>query len=181
MQKIKVNVVQNVSRDCVVCGTRNPFSLRAKFFECENEILVGIFEPRDEHQSYPGRMHGGMVSSIIDETIGRAVQIGNPDAWGVTGELKIRYTKPTPIGETLKCFAKLTCNTSRLFKGVAILETQSGELVASGEATYVKMDISKIAEGFSDEDWFRDDTKLPVDVILHNDKELASLCEKLKK
>ncbi|MBQ9790432.1 MAG: PaaI family thioesterase [Clostridia bacterium] len=178
MKTLKVNCVQNVSRECVVCGTHNPFSLQTKFFECENNVLMGRVRGEDHHQSYPGRMHGGMISAIIDETVGRAVQIGAPDIWGVTGELKIRYVKPTPLGVDLHCFAKLTMNNSRIFKGVAILETATGELVATGEATYFKMTIDKISDGFGDDDWYHEDMEMPIYVNLYNDEALEKLCNK---
>ena len=178
MRVFKVQKVQNVSSECVVCGTRNPFSLGAKFFELEDDFLVGVLSPKDHHQSYPQRMHGGMISAVIDETIGRAVQIGAPDVWGVTGELKIRYIKPTPLNTELRCFAKLVQNSAKLFKGVAILETDQGELVASGEATYMKLDIDKISEGFSDDDWFYEEGKIPDTITLFNDNALEKLCNK---
>lgn len=179
MKKLLVKNVQNVSKDCVVCGTHNKFSLCTKFFECEGDVLLGVVSGAEHHQSYPGRMHGGMISAIIDEAVGRAVQIGNPDIWGVTGELKIRYLKPTPLGEELHCFSKLTQNNSRLFKGVAILETQSGELVATGEATYFKMSIDKIAQDFGEDDWFFEHgLHVPETVVIHNDEALEKLCNK---
>ena len=170
--------VQNVSSECVVCGEHNPFSLFTKFFELDDDFLVGVLEPKDHHQSYPGRMHGGMISAVIDETIGRAVQIKDPDIWGVTGELKVRFVKPTPLNEKLHCFAKLNLENSRMFKGVAVLETESGELLATGSATYVKLDVNKIADGGLDEkDWFETKAEMPQKVTLHNDEKLYKLME----
>jgi hypothetical protein len=42
---------QNVSRMCLVCGVENAFGLRARFFELEGDELLGVFTPREEHQS----------------------------------------------------------------------------------------------------------------------------------
>jgi len=36
------------------------------------------------HQGYPNHMHGGMISAVLDETLGRAVQIYDTGIWGVT-------------------------------------------------------------------------------------------------
>ena len=178
MRVFECKKVQNVSSQCVVCGEHNPFSLFTKFFELEDDFLVGVFAPKDHHQSYPGRMHGGMISSVIDETIGRAVQIKDPDVWGVTGELKVRFLKPTPLGETLHCFSKLTQENSRMIKGVAVLESESGELLATGSATYVKLDVEKIADGgLKEEDWFKTDAKIPQIITLHNDEKFNKLME----
>jgi len=176
MRKLKCLKIQNVSSDCVVCGEKNPFSLLTRFFETEDDYVVGELTAKDHHQSYPGRMHGGMISAVIDEVIGRAVQIKDPDIWGVTGELKVRFLKPTPLGETIYCFGKLTLENSRIFKGVAVLETKTGDLLATGEATYVKLSVDKIAEGGLDaESWHECNCSLPEEIILHNDEKLNKL------
>ena len=67
----------------------------------ENEYLVGKFSGINEHQSFPGRMHGGMISAILDEGIGRAIWIYEPSTWGVTTHLNVKYRKPVPLYEDL--------------------------------------------------------------------------------
>jgi len=178
MRNFKVLKKQNVSKDCVVCGTHNPFSLVSKFYELEDKYLVGVLSAKEIHQSYPERMHGGMISAVIDETIGRAVQINAPEIWGVTGELKVRFLKPTPLGVELRCFAKLYLENSRMFKGVAILETQNGELVASGEATYIKLDINQISNTFDNDDWFLDGQEIIQSIDCYNNEALEKLLNK---
>ena len=69
----KVLAAQNVSRMCMVCGAENPWSLKARFYELDNGELLGVFAPLESHQSYPGRLHGGVASALLDETIGRAI------------------------------------------------------------------------------------------------------------
>ena len=92
--ELKVTKKQNNSDMCVVCGVYNDASLKSVFYELENDMIVGITQPKDIHQSYPNRMHGGMISALLDETLGRAAQIGHPDLWAVTGELSVRFKKP---------------------------------------------------------------------------------------
>ena len=178
MKNLKVLNMQNVSSQCVVCGVHNAFSLKSKFFELEGKIVVGVFTPRDEHQSYPERMHGGMISAVLDEVIGRAVQIGAPDVWGVTAELKTRFLKPVQLNKELKCFAKLYQENSRIFKGVAVLEDSNGELLATGEATYFKMDINKISSHMDENDWFGENLKQPEQIMIYNDQAFEKLLNK---
>ena len=71
----KVVGAQNVSRMCLVCGRDNDSSLKARFYELEDGELLGVFTPLTEHQGYPGRLHGGMASTLLDETMGRAINI----------------------------------------------------------------------------------------------------------
>ena len=59
---------QQNSKMCLVCGLKNPYGLKAAFYEMDNQELVALIRPRDEHQSYPGRLHGGLTTALLDET-----------------------------------------------------------------------------------------------------------------
>jgi acyl-coenzyme A thioesterase PaaI-like protein len=61
------------SKMCLVCGLKNALGLKAAFYELENSELLAVCEPLEEHQSYPSRLHGGIVAALLDETIGRAI------------------------------------------------------------------------------------------------------------
>lgn len=62
---------QKSSHSCFVCGIDNGSGLHAEFFQLDNNELMAVFTPREEHQSYPGRTHGGVSAAMLDETIGR--------------------------------------------------------------------------------------------------------------
>ena len=91
--KYKVTKKQNNSNDCIVCGLNTDASLKTAFYELENNTVVGFCTPQNHHQSYPDRMHGGMICAILDEVMGRGLQINNSNAWGVTGSIEIKYKK----------------------------------------------------------------------------------------
>lgn len=51
-----------------------------------------------KQQSYPGRLHGGITTALLDETIGRAIMIRYEEMlWGVTVEFTTKFKKPIPI------------------------------------------------------------------------------------
>ncbi len=141
----KVTSKQTVGKHCVVCGIENPLSLKTEFYELEDGRIAALFTPRDEHQSYPGRMHGGMISAILDETMGRAIMVAEPNTWAVTADMEVKFKKPTPLNTPLKCIAKVTHNTRRYFIGEGEIRTEDGTVVATATARFVKMDLEKIA------------------------------------
>lgn len=147
---------QNNSKMCFVCGMSNDLGLKASFYEMENDELVALFTPQDIHQSYPGRLHGGIASTILDETIGRAILIRDKNIWGVTLELKVKFKKPVPYDEELKVICKITNETSRTFEGEGKIILPNGDIAVIAEGKYFKMSVDKITDAdFTEEQWFK--------------------------
>lgn len=147
--ELKVLNLQNNSDNCIICGVQNLFSLGARFYELSKDVVCTVTQLREEHQSYPERAHGGLITALLDETIGRAIQIGNPNIWGVTSSIQVKFRKPVPLGQNIKCFGRITRNSALGFVGVGVIEDELGELLATAEATYIKMDLDKIADDHS--------------------------------
>jgi len=153
--RYKVERKQHNSRLCFVCGLKNDLGLKAEFYETDQGEIVAMFTPIEEHQSYPGRMHGGIASAILDETIGRAVQIGREEQiWGVTLELKTRFHKPIPLDQPLKVVGRITKESHRIFEGSGEIYLPSGEKAVSAEGRYLKQAIGSISDFDTEEnDW----------------------------
>ena len=151
----RVKAKQPNSKMCVVCGLKNPYGLHASFFELEGGELVATFAGRAEHQGYPGRLHGGIATAILDEAIGRAIRIRHGDkVWGVTVEVTTRFKKPIPVGEKLTVRCRLTHEDSRFFDGTGEIFLPDGELAATGRGRYIKLPIEKIAElNVEEQEW----------------------------
>jgi acyl-coenzyme A thioesterase PaaI-like protein len=162
--KRKVVAAQNVSRMCLVCGVENQSGLKGRFFELDSGELLGVFRPGEGHQGYPGRLHGGLASAMLDETIGRAVNIANADEWGVTVELTLRYRKPVPLGPDIKVVGRITRDSSRLFEGSGEIVLDDGSIAVEATGKYLKLPIDRIAEGDFTDQWFPDDDPLPAEI-----------------
>ena len=152
----KVVRKQESSKHCFICGIENDFGLKVRFFETDNDELVALFTPRDEHQSYPNRMHGGMSSAVLDETIGRAINVGNNGdmIWGVTTELLIKYRRPVPLDQELKAVARITGQNGRFFEGEGEILLPDGMVAVSAKGKYFIVPEEKMVDpGFLDEEW----------------------------
>jgi uncharacterized protein (TIGR00369 family) len=147
---------QNISKMCFVCGEKNAFGLHARFYETTDNQLVAIINPTEEHQGYPGRMHGGIATTILDETIARSICTGKDEQlWGVTMELKTRFLKPVPLGQDLKVVGRVTSEGTRTFEGSGEILLPGGEVAVSAQGKYIKLAIDKIASSdFMDDQWF---------------------------
>ncbi len=138
---------QKNSKMCLVCGLKNPYGLRSFFYELESGELLGVFTPMEEHQSYPGRLHGGIAAAMLDETIGRAIMMKyEEDYWGVTVEFTSKYKKPVPLDEELRVIGRITKDTRRIFEGTGEIILQDGSVAVEGYGKYIKLPLSKIAD-----------------------------------
>ena len=61
---------QKNSKNCIICGLDNEMGVKAPFYEMEDETVVSLFKYQDIHQSYPGRVHGGLRHDV-DRRISR--------------------------------------------------------------------------------------------------------------
>jgi len=163
---------------CLVCGRDNPAGLHARYYELSpadpaasgaatGPELLGVFHVREEHQSYPGRLHGGISSAILDETIGRAILLLEPGAWGVTVEFSARFRKPVLLDEEVRCVARITRDTSRLFEGTGEILLSDGSVAVEGHGKYFKQSLEGITDrGFVEREWFADPRDAPARVDL---------------
>ncbi len=143
---------QYTSKYCFVCGEENASGLAARFYELENHEIVAVFTGRPDHCSYPDRMHGGVISAMLDETIGRAILIDEPDVFGVTVDLSVQFKKPVPLETELRIVARITKNRSRLFEGTGELLLPDGTVAATGYGKYMKLSFDDITKNETGEE-----------------------------
>ncbi len=150
----KVINKQPNAKDCFVCGMANELGLKAMFYETGENELVCLFTPKEGHQSFPQRVHGGISAAVLDELIGRCLQIGDPDCWAVTVELNLKYHKPVPYDTELKAVGRIDKNTRLLAEGSGEIFNENGEIAVSAKAKYMKMPVNKIStDTFEDDSW----------------------------
>jgi acyl-coenzyme A thioesterase PaaI-like protein len=145
--RVKITKKQPNSKMCFVCGMSNSFGLKSRFYELEDGQLLAIFTPEDGHQGYPGRLHGGIAATILDETIGRAIMLAHSgNIWGVTIDFSMKLRKPVPINGEVRVLARIVSEGKRSFKGEGEILLANGQVAVEGKGRYLKMDIEKIAD-----------------------------------
>ena len=146
---------QENSKMCFVCGLKNVAGLKASFYKLDNNELVGVFTPGDEHQSYPNRMHGGVAAAILDETIGRTIiALHDDEVWGVTVDLSLKYRKPVPLNVELRVRGRIVKDGGRIFEGTGEILLPDGSVAVEASGRYMKFPIDKIADfDYEEQEW----------------------------
>jgi acyl-coenzyme A thioesterase PaaI-like protein len=145
--RVRITKRQPNSKMCFVCGLQNRFGLKSRFYELENGEIMAVFQPSIEHQGYPGRLHGGIAATILDETIGRAImQRYSDNIWGVTVDFSMRLRKPVPLDREVRVVGRIVSDGKRTFEGSGEILLADGTVAIEGKGKYLKMDIGKIAD-----------------------------------
>ncbi len=118
---------------CFACGQKNPYGLRM-VFHLENETVVSDFQPLEEHQGFPGIIHGGIVAAVLDEALNRTTMLSTHPTWMMTGRLEIRYRRYVPYGPLLRVRASLGTERGRMIQASGVLTLAGDEQVVLAES-----------------------------------------------
>ncbi len=117
---------------CFACGKDNHIGLKLEFIEDEDSYNT-TFTGGPEHQSYDGIMHGGLVSTLLDEVMARYIHAKGFNA--VTARLEVRFRHPTPIKQQLTITAKIVSQRGKLYQIKGEIALHDGTVTAEGNAT----------------------------------------------
>ena len=131
--------------NCFGCAPNNPFGLHMEFFEdCED--IVSTWRPRRNYQGWVDTMHGGVLSTLIDETCGWVVSRKKQTS-GFTTSLSVKYRKAISTHEALLTIrASIVREMRNLLFIHAEIFNSAGELCTEGDATYFLLSPEKSAE-----------------------------------
>lgn len=135
--------VKFVSEDkCFVCGGDNPDGLRLEFeIDREKQTLKTRFIAKPVFQGYDAIVHGGIISTLLDEAMAKlAYELGYN---AVTATLEVRFKKPAPILEPLLVYGEITEVNQRLVKAKSRVAKEDGTVLATATSTLVKQSPSR--------------------------------------
>jgi len=114
----------------------------------EDGSVITLFRYTGDHQSFPGRVHGGLVATMLDELGLRAIWAnGHEEAFGVTMSMEVKYRKPVPYDEDLLGRGIVERESSKFATIRTGIYDRTGTLLAEAQVKYIKLDVGRIAEG----------------------------------
>jgi uncharacterized protein (TIGR00369 family) len=126
-----------VDHACFGCGKDNPNGLRLHF-DLTDDGVVAPFVPQPEHQGFDGIVHGGIISTVLDEAMAWATT--SAGVWTVTAEMCVRFKRPLSVGESTTVTARVAENRRRIVAASGKLTLdRDGTIVATATATFVRV------------------------------------------
>jgi len=123
--------------NCFVCGENNPNGLRLSFeIDKQRQTLKTTFKASPTFQGWDGIVHGGIISTLLDEAMAKLVyELGYQ---AVTASLEIKFKQPAPILEPLTVYGEITEVSRRLVRAKAHVAKGDGTILATGNSTFLK-------------------------------------------
>jgi uncharacterized protein (TIGR00369 family) len=114
-----------------VCGERNASGLRLSF-DLRDGKVVSEFTFSKSHQGYKDIVHGGLLSTVLDEAMVKASLMQGMPA--VTAEIAIRFRNPLQVDEKAIVEAVITGRNKKIIETAAVIRKKDGVVVAEGHA-----------------------------------------------
>ena len=142
---------------CYGCGPVNPEGIQIKsYWNEDGSRVIATVDPGRKYTGWPGLVYGGFMAMLVDchsnwtamayhyRADGR--EPGSlPNINCVTGQLGVRYLKPTPMGVLLHLSAWVEGEIGR--RARVICEIRAGnELTAIGDSIFFRVDTDALAD-----------------------------------
>ena len=87
-------------------------------------------------QGWDGIVHGGMISTLLDEAMAKLVyELGYH---AVTASLEIKFKKPAPILKPLFVYGEIAEVNRRVIRAKARVTQEDGTVLATGSSTFLQ-------------------------------------------
>lgn len=141
---MKVISKQRNSKMCYICGMDNEQGLKAQFYNMEDNSVMTKFVYSEQHQSFPQRVHGGLIATMLDELAFRAAWVNDYGLLGATMSMEIKYRKPVPYNVEIIGKGLVTKDLSKFFVSEVGLYDIEKNLLANATVKYIKLPAEKV-------------------------------------
>ncbi len=120
---------------CFACGAENPRGLHLQFTPAPAGGVSLEWTPPETLESFRGIIHGGIVTTVLDEAMSHAVVESHWKA--LTAEVRVRFHQSVHAGERLRVSARVVERRKRRILTEATMKTLAGEQRAHAWGTFL--------------------------------------------
>jgi len=129
---------------CFACGTLNTHGLHLDLHLATSRSWVELALD-DRFEGWEGIVHGGIVSTILDEVMAWALV--SEDHWGLTARLNVEFKAPVVIGHRIRAEGWITRHRRRVVDTAAqVVDAEHGSVLATATGVYVAAAEARRAE-----------------------------------
>ena len=122
---------------CFGCGQANPIGLRLEFFLADDGRVVSMAEIADTYEGPPGYLHGGIIATLVDETMSKAVRSHGLVA--MTRHMEVDYRKPVKSAAPIRLEGMVTRSEGRKHWVEARILDTDHTVLAEGKGLFIEV------------------------------------------
>jgi uncharacterized protein (TIGR00369 family) len=122
---------------CFGCGPANPIGLQLEFLRAEDGTVVCLTAIPDRFESHPGYLHGGIIATLLDETMHKAIVARGFST--VTRQMEIDYLRPVPSGAPIRMEGRIVRSEGRKFWTEARILAANGTTLAQSKGLFIEV------------------------------------------
>ena len=133
IEETAADLHQRIHPGCIVCGFTNSKGLHLHFDVHQDGSVSAAFDCDRSLEGYPGVLHGGVISTVLDGAMGHCMFARQQTA--VTVEMNTRFRHPVEIGQP----ATVTAHIKRIAHPLYLLEAtiiQNGQVKATAKGKF---------------------------------------------
>jgi uncharacterized protein (TIGR00369 family) len=121
---------------CFGCGEANPTGLRLEFLLAEDGTVVCPATIPNSFEGHPGYVHGGIIATLLDETMSKSVRAQGLTA--MTRHMEVDYRRPVPSGIPIRMEGRIVRSEGRKHWVEAHILDGEGNALARSKGLFVE-------------------------------------------
>jgi uncharacterized protein (TIGR00369 family) len=124
------------NNSCFGCGPANPNGLHLEFLLADDGSVVSFPVIPNTFEGPPGYLHGGIIASLLDEAMSKAVRAkGLPS---MTRKMEVDYLLPVPSESPLRIEGRVARSEPRKHWAEARVLNESGVVLAKATGFFIE-------------------------------------------
>lgn len=122
---------------CFGCGVANQAGLHLEFLLADNGTVVCLAEIPDTFEGPQGYVHGGIIATLLDETMSKAVR--SHKVVGMTRHMEVDYKRPVPSRAPIRLEGHVVRSEGRKHWAEAKILDAEGKPLAHAKGLFIEI------------------------------------------
>ena len=132
-------LVHTSQNRCFGCGPANPVGLHLEFSLAEDGRVISQPSLSDCYEGPKGYVHGGIIATMLDEAMSKAVRAGGFTS--MTRHMEVDYLRPVHSGASVRLEGSLTRSEGRKHWAEACILDGHGTALARAKGLFIEVKV----------------------------------------
>ena len=130
-------LVHSAQNRCFGCGPQNPAGLHLEFLVAQDQTVVCMPTLGERFEGPPGLLHGGIIATLMDEAMSKAVRMRGVTA--MTRQMEVEYLRPVHSGGVIRIEGRLVRSEGRKHWAEATILDPKHHVLASARGLFIEV------------------------------------------